>query len=90
MVLLRGERDARPGRVLVAGGGNDTGFLTSAELYNRLTGTWRVTGSMNQARSGFTATLLTDGKVLAAGGSRPPGIGGVVQPDQVLAVHSGS
>lgn len=58
-------------QVLVAGGGNDTGFLASAELYNPRTGTWHTTGSMHSARSGGTATLLLNGKVLAAGGSGP-------------------
>src|SRR5215472_8578694 len=32
-------------------------------------GTWIATGSMTDSREGFTATRLTNGKVLAAGGS---------------------
>jgi uncharacterized delta-60 repeat protein len=67
------------GQVLVAGGGCnghaygcDSGSfeapLKSAELYNPGTGTWTRTGSMKHPREYFTATLLKDGKVLAAGG----------------------
>ncbi|PYL08557.1 MAG: hypothetical protein DME33_06870 [Verrucomicrobia bacterium] len=61
------------GQVLVAGGiaGNpqDPGeSLTSAELYDLATGTWRPTGSMSIAHSHHTATLLPSGQVLVAGG----------------------
>jgi len=56
------------GEVLVAGGGNATGFLPSAELYNSATGKWSVSGSMTSARGGHTATLLANGEVLVAGG----------------------
>jgi WD40 repeat protein len=62
------------GQVLVAGGsGGSSNALASAELYNAATGTWSVTGSMHQGRSGLngqgaSATLLSDGQVLVAGG----------------------
>ncbi len=66
------------GKVLVAGGGCnhhgscDAGSfldnLSSAELYNPKTGSWSITGSMHFEREYFTATLLGDGDVLAAGG----------------------
>ncbi|MEI6078341.1 MAG: kelch repeat-containing protein [Verrucomicrobiota bacterium] len=59
------------GIVLVAGGVGNSGYLSSAELYNPATGTWATTGSMNAAREGFTATLLTNGMVLVAGGFNP-------------------
>src|SRR5579884_917664 len=66
------------GRVLVAGGGQLYALgtldrpLASAELYDPVRGTWTVTGSLNQAREGHTATLLLDGLVLAAGGLGSP------------------
>jgi Kelch motif/Galactose oxidase, central domain len=59
------------GRVLVAGGGSDYSggkFLSSAEIYNPQTGTWTATGSMADQRNLLTATLLTNGQVLVAGG----------------------
>jgi N-acetylneuraminic acid mutarotase len=60
------------GKVLVAGGsgsydGQQPG-LNTAELYDPATGTWSITGSLNVARDGHTATLLPNGKVLVAGG----------------------
>jgi len=60
------------GEVLAAAGDNMNlvpPFLTSAELYNPATGTWTVTGSLNNARYNHTATLLNSGEVLIAGGS---------------------
>lgn len=56
------------GKVLVAGGTNNGGVLTSAELYDPALGTWSVTGSLGTARHLHTATLLSNGKVLVVGG----------------------
>jgi large repetitive protein len=60
------------GEVLVAGGssrGVNGVALTTSELYNPATGSWsRTKSSMRAARAGATATLLSDGTVLEAGG----------------------
>jgi len=63
------------GKVLVAGGfmsvTNGSAYggaaATSSELFDPSTGTWTISGNLNYGRSGHTATLLPNGKVLAAG-----------------------
>jgi WD40 repeat protein len=64
------------GRVLVIGGttgeyGGTT--LASAELYDPATGTWATVGALTQARHRHTATPLSDGRVLVAGGQDASG-----------------
>lgn len=61
------------GRVLAAGG--ITGGqvwpvpgLTSAEVYDPVSGAWTPTGAMAVPRHGHSATVLTDGRVLVADG----------------------
>ncbi len=56
------------GKVLVAGGGNDSAFTASAELYDPASDAWSAAASMAAARAGATATLLSNGQVLVAGG----------------------
>lgn len=56
------------GLVLVAGGVNSNGILSSAELYQPTNGTWTSTGSLSTPRYAHTATLLPNGLVLVAGG----------------------
>ncbi len=57
------------GQVLVMGGTPGDGTsLASAELYGPATGTWTATDAMSIGRDVFTATLLSNGKVLVAGG----------------------
>ena len=60
------------GNVLVAGGGGDG--LRTSELYDPATGTWALSGNLNQARVRHTATLLTSGEVLVAGGDGNNGL----------------
>jgi WD40 repeat protein len=55
--------------VLIAGGtGNHGTFAASAELYDPRSGKFSRTGSMAVGRAFDTATLLSDGTVLFAGG----------------------
>jgi hypothetical protein len=72
------------GTVLAAGGETDNcgpgwcefgGTTTTAEAYDPVTGSFAVVGSMGESRSGHTATLLNDGRVLIAGGVAYGGIG---------------
>lgn len=83
------------GKVLVAGGGGEvicdgvSGQLCAvdtAELYDPVTGQWSATGIMTDRRAEHTATLLSNGKVLVAGGHRGdvvyyPGEGGFYDPN---------
>jgi len=68
------------GTVLVAGGNNGSGAVTSAEIINPTLGTFTLlSNSMNAAREQATATLLANGTVLIAGGldmprTVPPGL----------------
>ena len=55
--------------MLVTGGLNDVSqTLNNAELYHPASGMWTTTNTLNTARQYHTATLLTNGSVLVAGG----------------------
>ncbi|HEX2275148.1 MAG TPA: kelch repeat-containing protein [Acidimicrobiales bacterium] len=57
--------------VLVVGGAGGTNAdvsLGSAELYDARSGSWTRATPLSEARTGATATLLADGRVLVAGG----------------------
>ncbi len=51
-----------------AGGDNADVSISSAELFDARSGTWTRVGPLNLDRTGQTATLLSDGRVLVAGG----------------------
>ncbi|MFE5590314.1 kelch repeat-containing protein [Streptomyces sp. NPDC056549] len=61
------------GRVLVTGGlTGPNAFpvrpLGTAEIYDPASGDWSPAGELHEARCGHSATLLSDGRVLVAGG----------------------
>ena len=89
------------GKVLVAGGCNGDGVLTSAELYDPASGTWSATGSLNTARSFTrrrccpTARCWWQGELIAAALSRarncttrPAGLGLPRQPQHRTLDHT--
>lgn len=65
------------GKVLAAGGyrystnPNEPEYPITAEVYDPANGIWTATANLISARSGHTATLLLNGKVLVAGGYTP-------------------
>jgi len=82
------------GRVLVAGGDSlqdDFGLPigrivtfpanNTAELFDPAAGSWSDVGGLNTGRSGHTATLLSNGEVLVAGGYTftPPNTGAITK-----------
>jgi N-acetylneuraminic acid mutarotase len=82
------------GDVLVAGGLNEGGFsgngssFSSAELYNPATGTWSTTASMSTTHVGGTATLLSNGWVLVAGGGNA--VAEIYEPARAIWVTPGA
>jgi hypothetical protein len=74
------------GRVLVVGGDSQNNE-TSSEIYDPTAGQWSLTGSLVEKRTGaFTLTFLTNGKVLATGGS---GAGGELATAEIYDPTTG-
>ncbi|MFI6996943.1 Kelch repeat-containing protein [Nocardia sp. NPDC050175] len=62
----------RSGKVLAFGGGDEQNLsarFASSVLYDPYADTWSSTGPMYYGRMDFAAALLSDGRVVAAGGS---------------------
>jgi hypothetical protein len=84
------------GRALVAGGitpvdaNGNVAVVASAEIFNPASGTWAATGSMGTARYSHTATLLSDGRVLAAGGASTQASAEIFNPASGTWVATGS
>jgi N-acetylneuraminic acid mutarotase len=57
------------GRVLVAGGNVNNGFVSQAELYDPTVGTWSSISRVIVPRLSHTGTLLRNGKTLIVGGA---------------------
>lgn len=71
------------GRVLIVGGTTSTRTgdpTATAEVYDPFTGSFSITGSMAEARTFHTATLLPSGKVLVAGGGEENSTAEVYDP----------
>ena len=75
------------GRILVVGGtyepptpefvSPEGGIAATAELYDPAADAWTMTGNLGKTVRGYTATLLSDGRVLVTGGMDRPWIGNV-------------
>jgi hypothetical protein len=93
------------GTVLVVGGystspspptgvGGARGFGPSAEIYNRLTGTFAPTGDMATDRYGLTASVLADGTALAVGGvstqTGDPALGDPIERAEIYSPTTGT
>jgi len=55
--------------VLVAGGIGSPTNANLTEIYNPAAGTWTATSGLNSGRSGHSAVLLNNGKILVAFGT---------------------
>lgn len=61
------------GRVLVQGGGDSSGAINSAEVYDPSTATWTLTSPILEGHAGPETTVrLADGRVLVCGGVIQP------------------
>ncbi len=62
------------GRVVLAGGQGTSATLNTVESFDPKGGTFTATGSMSEARTAHTATLLLNGKILVTGGKGDSGL----------------
>jgi Galactose oxidase, central domain/Kelch motif len=62
---------AMAGEILIAGGQTPAGVIASAEVYDPAAGTFSAIAPMTTARADHDAVLMTDGRVLLAGGFGP-------------------
>src|SRR5262249_23670079 len=79
------------GKVLTVGGFASTlavQVLASAELYDPSSGAWTTTGALNVARTQHVMALLSDGKVLVAGGHDSSGT--LLESAKLYAPSSGA
>jgi hypothetical protein len=75
------------GKVLVAGGNAKNAV---AELYDPAIGTFSTTGTMLSTRQRQTATLLSDGTVLMAGGSELDGNVDILAASEIFDPNTGT
>ena len=78
------------GQVLIVGGNGGNGpfgFTGVSELYNPLTGTFTLTGSLNIPRAWHTATLLQNGQVLITGGTSGGGPDGTTMSQPIAELY---
>src|SRR5258708_391537 len=88
--MLRHIQQALLLAILLLGLFSLAGGVASAQVHTPLKGkggTWSLTGSMNVARVGHTATLLPNGKVLVVGGSSAFLAGGILGMLKNLKTH---
>ncbi len=80
------------GRIMVIGGiqgpfGNNPYFtkvLKSCEIYDPATGAWTTVAPMGQFRAGSTASVMADGRVFVAGGTKGNGNNELFSVDDIL------
>jgi hypothetical protein len=81
------------GELLVAGGYNggvqQPVWISSAELYDPVTGNWHAPGSLSGLRRFHTGTLLNNGKVLLVNGGKNAS-GGFISKDEIATVVPGN
>lgn len=78
------------GHVLLVGGQNVGGNLSSTEYYRDVDATWTATGSLNVARRIPASILLNNGKVLCTGGLAAIATTELYDPSTGTWVYTGS